>query len=172
MIASHYYPGRLTLPILLLFCIQARYSCESYVISPPMPCIHHNNYFSASLELPLPTPMIADSGESTASSRIPVLYTNDPAHLRRWLAKNIPADGCCSIGFDIEVSSCPWLHLVLGEKQCRKEETILTRRGNNQIVSKEKYHNHSYILRASSRNHASWLSPIDLPRAMILYQLL
>ncbi|CAB9521512.1 Exonuclease [Seminavis robusta] len=41
---------------------------------------------------------------------LPVLYTNDPKVLNRWLADNIPMEPCV-IGFDTEsVPDVPWIH--------------------------------------------------------------
>lgn len=34
---------------------------------------------------------------------LPVVYTNDPTVVSRWLADNVPTEGC-TLGFDLEVS--------------------------------------------------------------------
>lgn len=52
--------------------------------------------------------MITSSSSSSSSSTtdytrsIPVMYTNDPASVARWLEENVPSHGC-TLGFDVEV---------------------------------------------------------------------
>jgi hypothetical protein len=43
------------------------------------------------------------SSEQQAGGSLPVVYTNDPSSVYKWLSNNLPFDGC-SIGFDVEVS--------------------------------------------------------------------
>jgi hypothetical protein len=42
--------------------------------------------------------------ESEGGRSIPVVYTNDPSSVYKWLSNNLPYKGC-TIGFDVEVSS-------------------------------------------------------------------
>jgi hypothetical protein len=41
--------------------------------------------------------------ESPHGRSIPVVYTNDPNSIYRWLSNNLPIEGC-TMGFDTEVS--------------------------------------------------------------------
>lgn len=43
------------------------------------------------------------SSEQQAGGSLPVVYTNDPSSVYKWLSNNLPFDGC-TIGFDVEVS--------------------------------------------------------------------
>jgi hypothetical protein len=83
---------------------------------------------------PLPSLLLTDEA-STAQSPLPVLYTNDPAQVSRWLADNVPNHGGI-LGFDVEVSleaSVGWLiPAVVGCARKRKNADL---KSSEEIIS-------------------------------------
>jgi hypothetical protein len=53
-----------------------------------------------------PLPRILDAGDANlgpvSCGELPVIYTNDPTRVARWLADHVPSLGC-TLGFDVEV---------------------------------------------------------------------
>jgi hypothetical protein len=66
-----------------------------------------SRYFAQESMLP-PLPRIDDENTITPAREsdrsLPILYTNDPKMVSRWLSDNIETNGC-TLGFDLEVST-------------------------------------------------------------------
>lgn len=66
---------------------------------PPLPPVHYSSSFDSSHE--------STHGSSQCRS-IPVVYTNSPLTISKWLSENISSAGC-TLGFDVESNpSTPW----------------------------------------------------------------
>lgn len=70
---------------------EARYFTKSFLISSLEPLDKDKNNFTL-------------NSNKINTGALPVIYTNDPKTVSEWLAMHIPAQGKCTIGFDLEVS--------------------------------------------------------------------
>jgi hypothetical protein len=84
----------------------ARCMVTAYTSSFPK---RESRYFAQESMLP-PLPRIDVDGDNSVTPTresdrgLPVLYTNDPKMVSRWLSDNIETNGC-TLGFDLEVST-------------------------------------------------------------------
>ena len=100
----------------ILCCLTNSISALSLNVASEPHVGQSTRYFSADLILP-PLPVVhfssLDSAPETANGgiickSIPVIYTNSPRTISKWLTENISTDGC-TLGFDVESNpSTPW----------------------------------------------------------------
>lgn len=106
----------MSIRLILVFCLTNSLNAlgVNVVVAPQVR--QNTRYFSAELMLP-PLPLADYSSfESPAESSniglhsrsIPVVYTNSPVTISRWLSENVSSPGCV-LGFDVESNpSTPW----------------------------------------------------------------
>jgi hypothetical protein len=61
-----------------------------------------SRYFYHEFLLPSLPPVDGAIPSLPLENHLPLLYTNDPMRVSRWLADHVPSSGC-TLGFDVEV---------------------------------------------------------------------
>jgi hypothetical protein len=123
---------------------QTRCMVSAFTSSSPK---RESRYFAQESMLP-PLPRIDVENTVTPAREsdrsLPVLYTNDPKLVSRWLSDNIETDGC-TLGFDLEVSKtfhpssvcsfirCRFIQHPLSARNARAMRTIVNQTLNSNV---------------------------------------